>query len=331
MSADDKAMLAPQSAEQRPRRRVRRRVLVIGGVAMLLAIGLAVGLGVGLTVGRPTGSSSDNNSPSSPSATPVSGNATNIPTAVWKPTSGLSWQLVLRAPLTSTNNEGIDVWDIDVFDNPSTTMKALQDQGSKVVCYFSAGSYEDWRADKGDFQPSDLGNDLDGWPGEKWLNVNSPNVRKIMEARMDVAVSKGCDAIDPDNIDGYDNDNGLNLTEQDAVNYVTFLAQAAHDRNLAIGLKNAGVIIPDVLDVVQFSVNEQCQQYNECDTFRPFINENKPVFNVEYPKGDDTNNNVSIASSKFTSLCDNNDTKGFSTIIKNMNLDMWIEECPSSS
>lgn len=328
MSFDDKAMLA-QPAQPRDRRKIRRRFIVIGVVAMLLAIGLAVGLGVGLTVGRPTGSS-DNPSPPSSSTTPISGDDTNVPAAIWKPRSGLSWQLFLQGTLADTNNNGIDVWDIDLYDNESRTMKALQDQGSKVVCYFSAGSYEDWRSDKGDFQPSDLGNDLDGWPGEKWLDTNSANVREIMEARMDVAVQKGCDAVDPDNVDGYNNDNGVGLTEQDAVNYIAFLARAAHQRNLAIGLKNAGDIIPDVLDVVQFSVNEQCLQYNECDTFRPFIDQDKPVFHVEYPKGDDTNNNNSIQSSRFSSICDDSTSRGFSTIVKNMDLDIWIEECRAS-
>jgi hypothetical protein len=330
MSADDKAMLAPQPGQQKNRRRVRRRFIVIGAIGMVAVIALAVGLGVGLTVGRPTGGSSDDSSAPSSSATPISGNATNVPASVWKPKSGVSWQLYLQGAVPNTSNEGIDVWDIDLYDNSASTIKALQDQGSKVVCYFSAGSYEDWRSDKDDFQPSDLGNDLEGWPGEKWLNINSPNVHKIMEARMDIAVSKGCNAIDPDNVDGYNNDNGLGLTEQDSVNYISFLAQAAHDRNLAIGLKNAGDIIPDVLDVVQFSVNEQCLQYQECDTFRPFIDQDKPVFHVEYPKGDSTNNNLSVATSRFDSICDDSTSKGFSTIIKNMDLDIWIEECPSS-
>lgn len=297
---------------------------------MVLAIALAVGLGVGLTVGRPTGSSNDDDSsPATSSATPNAGsNDSNVPAAVWKPTSGLSWQLYLKGTIDGTNNNGIDVWDIDMFDNEASTIKALQDQGSKVVCYFSAGSYEDWRPDKDDFQPSDLGGDLDGWPGEKWLNINSENVHKIMEARLDIAKQKGCDAVDPDNVDGFNNDeNGLGLTAQDSVDYMAFLAAAAHDRNLAIGLKNAGAIIPDVLNQMQFSVNEQCLQYDECDVFRPFIEQDKPVFHVEYPKGDDTNNNDSVSSSKFTDICDSSSAQGFSTIIKNMDLDRWIEEC----
>jgi uncharacterized protein (TIGR01370 family) len=327
MASEDKAMLA-QPATQVNRKRLRRRYLIIGAAIMIVAIALAVGLGVGLTVGRPTGSSDDS---SESTSSPIPTGNTSIPAAVWKPTAGLTWDYQLKTALDSTDNRGIDVWDIDVFDNEASTIKALQDQGSKVVCYFSAGSYEDWRDDKDDFEPSDLGNDLDGWAGEKWLNIRSPNVRRIMEARMDVAVEKGCNGVDPDNVDGFDNDNGLDLTEEDSIEYMTFLANAAHSRNLAIGLKNAGTIIPNVINNVEFSVNEQCFEYDECRTFRPFIDQNKPVFHVEYPKGDDTNNNFAVASTEVNSICDDNTTSDFSTIIKNMDLDGWLESCPAAS
>ena len=39
--------------------------------------------------------------------------------------------------------------------------------------------------------------------GEKWLDLNSENVRRIMSKRIELAAEKGFDAIDPDNIDGY--------------------------------------------------------------------------------------------------------------------------------
>ena len=106
-----------------------------------------------------------------------------------------------------------------------------------------------------------------------------------MLARMDLAVEKSCDGVDPDNVDGYDNDNGLGLTQEDSVNYLEFLADAAaRHRNLSIGLKNAGAILPNVIDIMQWSVNEQCVQYDECDIFAPFIRQGKPVFHVRrYP------------------------------------------------
>jgi len=93
-----------------------------------------------------------------------------------------------------------------------------------VICYFSAGSYEDFRPDISQFdKATDLGKPLVGWPGEWWLQANSANVRKIMTARLDLAVTKGCDGIDPDNIDAYNNDNGLDLQNTDAVDYVHLL------------------------------------------------------------------------------------------------------------
>jgi hypothetical protein len=33
------------------------------------------------------------------------------------------------------------------------------------------GSWEDWRPDKDQFPPEVLGNDYDGWQGEKWLDI----------------------------------------------------------------------------------------------------------------------------------------------------------------
>jgi hypothetical protein len=43
--------------------------------------------------------------------------------------------------------------------------------GRKVICYFSAGSYENWRSDKNDFPSDVLGNKLEHWEGEKWLDI----------------------------------------------------------------------------------------------------------------------------------------------------------------
>lgn len=140
-------------------------------------------------------------------------------------------------------------------------------------------------------------------------------------------MTKGCDGVDPDNVNGYDNDNGLGLTQASALDYVNFLADVAYVRNLAIGLKNAGDIVPDVIDKMEWSMQEQCIQYSEYDFYRPFIDQGKPVFHVEYPKGAATNNNASIAMSQKISICGDERAKGFSTVIKNMDLDQWIETC----
>jgi len=77
---------------------------------------------------------------------------------------------------------------------------------------------------------------MEDWEGEWWLNTKSANVRAIMKTRIALAKSKGCDAIDPDNVDAYNNVNGLGLTKNDAIDYLKFLATEAHAAGMAIGV-----------------------------------------------------------------------------------------------
>jgi hypothetical protein len=73
---------------------------------------------------------------------------------------------------------------------------------------------------------------------------------------------------------------------------------------------------------MQWEVNEQCEQYDECVLFRPFIEAGKPVFHIEYP---DSSPEISAATKK--SVCDVRTADGFSTVVKNMDLDNFLEAC----
>ncbi|CAO1630849.1 unnamed protein product [Jaminaea pallidilutea] len=247
----------------------------------------------------------------------------------WQPKVGAKFNYLLLNPKTSltTQDTGVDAFFVDLFDNTAANIKTLKAKGAHVVCYFSAGTYENWRSDKSKFKSSDLGNNLDAWPGERWLKVNSTNVRSIMKSRLELAKSKGCDGVDPDNVDGFDNDNGLGLTKSGSINYVNFLATEAHSRGLAIGLKNAVSIASKVISGMQWSVNEQCHQYNECAAYQVFIKAGKPVFEVEYPKGDEVSNNKAVSKAVHDGICNNSAAKNFSKIIKNINLDAWTDFC----
>ncbi|KAG9243217.1 putative endo alpha-1,4-polygalactosaminidase [Calycina marina] len=288
--------------------------IILSVILIAIAIGLGVGLGVGLTQG------SDSDSDSNPPST------TLVPTpntteTYWQPKAGETWQIVLLNALKNTSLN-VSVYDIDLFDNPTSTIDTLHAQNKKVICYFSAGSYEPNRPDSSQFTATDKGSELDGWPGEYWLQTDSSNVRQIMTSRLQLAKSKGCDGVDPDNVDGYDNENGLGLTTYSSVDYLGFLADNAHSLNLSIGLKNGGAIVDSVIQVMQWEVNEQCAQYNECPLFESFIEANKPVFQIEYPSGA-----PNVDASAKRSSCGNSSEQDFSTILKNMDLDEWLEEC----
>jgi hypothetical protein len=57
------------------------------------------------------------------------------------------------------------MYDVDLYETPQSVIDGLRAQGSKVACYFSAGSYENWRDDAHLFPKEVLGNDMKGWPG----------------------------------------------------------------------------------------------------------------------------------------------------------------------
>jgi hypothetical protein len=251
---------------------------------------------------------------------PISNNTNATSGTFWKPTVGEKWQIVLDTALDNSTVSA-SVYDIDLFTNPVSTFATLHAMNRSVICYFSAGSYEPGRPDSSNFTASDKGKELDGWPGEYWLNTSSPNVRNIMSARLQLAASKGCDGVDPDNVDGYDNDNGLDLTSSDAIDYITFLAIGAHSLGMSLGLKNAGEIVNQTLPMMQWEVNEQCVEYNECQLFQPFIAAGKPVFHIEYPADE--------KSFTHAQLCGHGDASldGFSTVLKNMDLDDAITTC----
>lgn len=245
---------------------------------------------------------------------------------MWTPAVNVAWQILLLNPLQispgSPPTTDVPVYDIDLFDNTPATIASLKSLGKNVICYFSAGTYEPGRSDAHEFLPADLGSGLPDWPGEQWLDVKSSNVRSIMSQRIALAKSKGCDAIDPDNVDAFDNANGLGLTIDDSIAYVHFLASEAAKLDLSIGLKNAGSIVLSVLDVVHFAVNEQCAQFNECDHFAPFIAQNKPVFHIEYPSGA-----PAVDAGAKTVCCAPQSGAQFSTVLKKLGLDEWVEYC----
>jgi hypothetical protein len=198
----------------------------------------------------------------------------------WRPAPSDTWQWQLTGKINTSYD--VAIYDVDLFDTPAATLTQLHAQGRKIICYFSAGSSENWRDDFKEFRPADFGKPLDGWAGERWVDTRSQNVRRIMAARLDTAVARGCDGVEPDNVDGYANANGLKLTAADQLDYNQYLATEAHRRGLAVGLKNDLAQVSALVGSFDFAVNEQCNQFRECAKLRPFTESSKPVFNAEY-------------------------------------------------
>jgi hypothetical protein len=198
------------------------------------------------------------------------------------------------------------MYDIDLFDASASLISQLHASGRAVICYFST-QYEDWRPDASSFPSNTLGSNLDDWPGERYVDIRSSVVRDIMAARLDLAVTKGCDGVEPDNVDSYGNRNGLGLTAANQLDYNRFLAQQAHNRGLSIGLKNDLDQVSALQSYFDWALNEQCNEYSECGMLSPFVSAGKAVFGVDY------------AGSAGT-ICPRMITSQYSWLMKDLNL-----------
>lgn len=191
-----------------------------------------------------------------------------------------TWQWQLQGEINTSYD--VDVYDIDLFDAPQSIIDALHADGRTVICYYSAGSFEEWRDDAVTYPAEALGEPLDGWEGERWIDTRSDVVRAIIEARHDLAVAKRCDGVEPDNVTAFQNESGFELTADDQLDFNRFLATSAHERGLLIALKNDLAQISELVEDFDFAVNEECAEFDECDAYGPFVDAGKAVLSAEY-------------------------------------------------
>ncbi|CEA07714.1 hypothetical protein BN1051_01035 [Arthrobacter saudimassiliensis] len=241
-------------------------------------VGLLLAVLVGCAPEAGTGADADD---------PAAAEATRIPTAGaaasdrWLPQPGSSWQWQLSGTLDLTVDA--EIFDVDYERTSAEEVEQLHRGGAHVICYLSAGSWEDYRPDAARFPDSVRGEVLDGWPDEQWLDIRRlDELLPIMAARMDTCAEKGFDAVEPDNMDGYANHSGFPLSYDDQLAYNRALAALAHERGLSVALKNDLDQIPVLVDDFDFALNEECARYDECARYAPFIQDGKAVLHVEY-------------------------------------------------
>jgi hypothetical protein len=187
-----------------------------------------------------------------------------------------------------------------------------------VICYLSAGSWEDWRPDAAAFPPEVIGNEYEGWPGERWLDIRRIDLlTPIISARLSLCREKGFDAVEPDNIDGYTNDTGFAITHEEQLRYNRWLASEAHALGLSIGLKNDPEQAAELVAYFDWSLTEDCFDQGWCDSLAPFLEAGKAALAAEY-----TDTGVD-----FEEACAELEPVGFSLILKDRALSAWQETC----
>ncbi|KAF2439423.1 glycoside hydrolase family 114 protein [Karstenula rhodostoma CBS 690.94] len=227
------------------------------------------------------------------------------------------------------------IYEIDMFWTPAETISKMKELGQRTICYFSAATAETWRSDYKDFDNKDLGLELPDWPGERYLDIRRANVLKVIKKRIDLAASKGCDAIEPDNVDVYSNDNGFTpaILPSDTITYLSQISAHARSKGMSVGIKNCIEILGDIFDDVDFAISEECVQYRNCTVYANFTTAPrpsaiaKPVFEVEYVNytysGGWSEDGVALQPAAIR-------TSNINTVIKTLALDGFAMYCDGS-
>ena len=232
----------------------------------------------------------------------------------WVPASGTTWQWQLTVPVDLS--VPAEVYDIDGFYNSAAVVAKLHRLGRRVICYIDAGAYENYRPDKGRFPPSVIGNDDPPWQGSRWLDVRQIDILlPIMRDRIEMCARKGFDAVELDEVDGWDNDTGFPLTKADQLAYNRALAREVRKLGMSVALKNDVEQVPQLIGSFDFSIDEECATYDECPTLLPFIRRDRAVFHVEYP----------LPRGRF---CKTTAPLGFFSMRKRLELGRYRELCP---
>jgi hypothetical protein len=231
----------------------------------------------------------------------------------WVPDPGTTWQWQLSGRIDQSVKA--EMYDIDLFDTSAATVASLHRRERHVVCYLDAGSYEPGRPDAGSLPAAVLGAGVEGWPGERWLDIRRLDVLgPILKRRLDLCRRKGFDGVEPDNVDAYANDSGFSLSAADQLRFNRFVAAAAHARGLSVGLKNdldqAAALQPHF----DWALSEQCFQYRECGALKPFARARKAVLIAEYE----------LPRSAF---CAQARAAGYTAIRKRLELGAWRQAC----
>ncbi|GAC1432274.1 MAG: endo alpha-1,4 polygalactosaminidase [Burkholderiaceae bacterium] len=221
---------------------------------------------------------------SAPSATSASSFALGSPVAChscWHPTERINWQWQLSGAIDLT--VPAHMYDVDLFDVSSGTVRTLHALHRVAICYINAGGWEKWRPDAHRFPRTVIGKPYSGWPREWWLDIRQTTILlPIMRERLDRCKAKRFDGVELDNVDGYGNDTGFPLTAGDQLRFNVLLANEAHKRGLSVALKNDSDQARTLVPYFDWALAEDCFHDHWCEQLTPFVRAGKAVMDAEY-------------------------------------------------
>jgi hypothetical protein len=202
--------------------------------------------------------------------------------APWHPaptTAPWQWQLQGKPDLSVPAR----VYELDGFETSAGVVRRLHRLGRRAICYLDVGSWETYRPDASKFPKSVIGRRYEGFPDERWLDIRRfHRFAPILERRFRMCARKGFDAVEPDNLAGFENKTGFPISAAAQLRFNRWVARRVHAAGMSVALKNDPTQAGRLVAAFDFAVVEECFEYHECRAFSPFVDRGKAVFEAEY-------------------------------------------------
>ncbi|MBC7450818.1 MAG: endo alpha-1,4 polygalactosaminidase [Cytophagales bacterium] len=223
--------------------------------------------------------------------------------------------------LNEVDQYNCNIIDIDAFSATKELVDAFHARGIKVIAYISVGTIENYRPDYALLPYEVIGNVYPAWPDERFLNIREiEKLKPFIQSRFDMIKQKGFDGIEPDNIDGYGESNGFDLTLEDTRAFCEWIIEEAHSRNLSIGQKNTEELVPFLYRKFDWALTEDVFNQNNQDDYSFYISSAKPVFSAEYTDVMSISEFDSFVCAKATQI-------NYFAFLKHRDLTKWTYGC----
>jgi hypothetical protein len=224
------------------------------------------------------------------------------PGDVYLPEAGARWLAQLDGAVDTA--QMADFFYLDPEQQPPGGLASLHEQGRHYLCYLSAGTVENFRDDAELFPERAVGNVMQGFPNERWLDVRDAEVQRLMALRIQRLAQAGCDGVVPASLTGYAAESGFDLSVADTLRYARFLAEQLHAAGLSAGLTGPAELTAELWSSFDFGLAISCVRGSQCAEFGVFATAKKPVLYLEVG-----------AEGEALELCNSADALGFQAII----------------
>lgn len=173
-----------------------------------------------------------------------------------------------------------DFFYLDPEQQDPDDLATLRAQGRPYLCYLSAGSVEAFRRDAEDFPARVVGNELQNFPREHWLDVRDGAVRDLMAKRVTALAAFGCAGVPPSSLAVHAADTGFELSLTDALDYARWLAERLHAAGMSAGLTGPAALTSELWPTFDFGLAISCVS-GGCSEYAPFQSAKKTVLHLE--------------------------------------------------